>query len=662
MDLKRPLSESKRRLAAIMFTDMVDYTSTSEKNETLALSLLEEHRQLLRPVFGKHFGREIKTMGDGFLVEFSSALEAVRCALDVQLLMRTRNQTVSAERRIMLRVAVHLGDVEHRDGDVYGDAVNIASRIHSLAEPGGICITQQVFDHVRNSDEFRTEALGETRLKNVRMPLEIYRVLPPETTPVSTGGPPVDHLRIAALPLAIISSDSQDEYFANGLTEEIINTLSSIPALRVIARTSVMRYKDTKKTAAEIGRELNVGTILEGSVRKAGERVRIAVQLIDVTSEEPVWAEKYDRELKDIFMIQTDISERVADALKVRLLRENRSLIEQKAPENIGAYVLYLRGRYHWSKRNREDLEKAITYFGQAIEKDPNYALAFAGMADCYTLMGRHLYLPADDAFAKAREYANKALDLNESLAEAHTSLAAVLINYDWDWKKAEAQFERAIQLNPNYATAHYWFSVLLETLGRASEAVQEAEKAQQLDPLSPVIGMGVVQAYLFSGHYDKAIDECHRYLDMEPNFLVAHDFLVHLYVQKRMYGEAADEAKKLVFSSERKAEAAAHVAFVQAVSGKIDEAKKTLTQSVENTEKGYSNPSIFIAAYAALGDMDNAFVWAEKAFESGRVAFPALMLSPDLKDLRADPRFSTLLKRAGLELPPPNLESIVSG
>ena len=296
----RPLSESKRRLAAIMFTDMVDYTSLSEKNEVLALSLLEEQRKLLRPVFGKHSGREIKTLGDGFLVEFSSALEAVRCGLDVQFLMNTRNQAVSAEQRIMLRVAIHLGDVEHRDGDVYGDAVNVASRIQSLAEPGGVCITQQVFDHVRNSDEFRVEALGEARLKNVRSPFEIYRVLPAEAKLVSTKGPLTDHLRIAALPLAIISSDSQDEYFANGLTEEIINTLSSIPALRVIARTSVMRYKEAKKTAAEIGRELNVGTILDGSVRKAGNRVRIAVQLIDVTSEEPIWAENYDRELEDV--------------------------------------------------------------------------------------------------------------------------------------------------------------------------------------------------------------------------------------------------------------------------------------------------------------------------------------------------------------------------
>src|SRR2546428_5489127 len=286
------LAQGERRLAAIMFTDMVDYTTMSEKNEALALTLLEDHRQLLRPVFVKHGGREVKTVGDGFLVEFSSALEAVRCALEIQQQMYKRNQSVPSERKILLRVAVHLGDVEHRNGDVYGDAVNIASRIQSLADPGGICITQQVFDHVRNSEEFRTVALGRNQLKNVQIPTEVYRVLPPTEGTRLTKSDALEHRRVAALPLAILSSDQQDEYFADGLTEEIINTLSSIPGLNVIARTSVMKYKQVNKSVGEIGRELKVGSILEGSVRKAGSRLRITIQLIDVGSEAPIWAQQ----------------------------------------------------------------------------------------------------------------------------------------------------------------------------------------------------------------------------------------------------------------------------------------------------------------------------------------------------------------------------------
>ena len=633
-----------------MFTDMVDYTSMSEKNEELALTLLEDHRQLLRPVFARHGGREVKTVGDGFLVEFPSALEAVRCGLEIQQLMYRRNQGVTSEKKILLRVAVHLGDVEHRDGDVYGDAVNIASRIQSLTDPGGICITQQVYDHVRKNEDFRMVALGQNRLKNVQTPTEVYRVLPASERGEPTKTDALEPRRVAALPLAIISSDQQDEYFADGLTEEIINTLSSIPGLKVIARTSVMKYKEASKSVGEIGRELKVGTILEGSVRKAGGRLRITIQLIDVGSESPIWSQKYDRELEDVFKIQTDIAERVAEALKVQLLTENRTLIQQKAPEDIGAYVLYLRGRYHWSRRNKEDLEKAIAYFGEAIEKDPNYALAHAGMADCYTLMGRHLYLPAKEAFSKARDFANRALELNNDLAEAHTSLAAVLFIYDWEWDAAEDQFKRAIQLNPNYATAHYWHSVLLQTTGRLQESVTAAEKAQVLDPLSPVIGMGVVQAYFFSGQYDKAVEECYRYLDMNPSFVVARDFLVHLHVQNGLFEEAAEEAKRLLDVSERKSEAMAHLAYVYAASGKTEEAKKLFEASVADAEFGYSNPTIFIIVCSILGDLDNAYRWAEKARESGRIALHSLRFSPDLQRFRTDPRYNLLLAKAHLQ------------
>jgi len=648
------LSQGERRLAAIMFTDMVDYTTMSEINEALALTLLEEHRGLLRPVFARHGGREVKTIGDGFLVEFPSALEAVRCALEIQQLMYKRNQSVPSERKIRLRVAVHLGDVEHRNGDVYGDAVNIASRIQSLADPGGICITQQVFDHVRNNEEFRATPLGQSQLKNVQMPAVVYRVLPATDGTKLTKSDALEPRRVAALPLAMLSSDHQDEYFADGLTEEIINTLSSIPGLNVIARTSVMKYKQANKSVSEIGRELKVGTILEGSVRKARSRLRITIQLIDVGSEAPIWAQKYDRELEDVFKIQTDIAERVAEALKVQLLRESKTLIQQKAPEDIEAYVLYLRGRYYWSRRTKEDLEKAIAYFGEAIRKDPDYALAHAGMADCYTLMGRHLYLPADDAFSKARDYSNRALELNDNLAEAHTSLAAVLMNYDWDWDAAEEQFRHAIHLNPNYATAHYWHSVLLQTKGRLQESIAAAEKAQVLDPLSPVIGMGVAQTYLFSEQYDKGIAECRKYLEMNPNFVVAHDFLIHLYVHNGSFEKATSEAQKLVDISERNAEAMAHVAYVHAASGKTEEAKKLLEASIADPNAdprlGYSNPTIFITVYSILGDLDSGFLWAEKALESGKISFPTLRFSPDLKNFRTDPRYNSLLAKARLQ------------
>ncbi len=471
------MPDVERRLAAVMFTDMVGYTSLSERDERLAIALLDEQRNILRPIFAKHAGHEVKTLGDGFLVEFPSALEAVRCALEIQRAIRGRNGRIPSNQKILLRVAIHLGDVEHRGGDIYGDAVNIASRVQELADPGGICITQQVYDSIRNSREFRTTALGSSQLKNVKTPVEVYRV---ELATASIGltEDAVEPRRVAVLPLTSLSSDQQDEFFADGLTEEIINSLSSVSDLRVIARTSVMKYKNAKKTVGEIGRELRVGTILEGSVRKAALNVRITIQLIDVKSEAPIWAQKYDREIKNVFDIQTDIAEEVADSLKLKLLKENRRQIEKKAPDDAAAYVLYLRGRYYWNKRSKTDLDRAISQFNEAIKKDPDYALAYTGLADCYTLIGRHRYQDPDEVFPKAREYAEKALQLNESLAEAHTSLAAILFNYNWDWNGAEDQFRRAIELNQNYATAHYWLSLLLLTTDGLEEAVLELGKA----------------------------------------------------------------------------------------------------------------------------------------------------------------------------------------
>ncbi|MBO0888264.1 tetratricopeptide repeat protein [Candidatus Bathyarchaeota archaeon] len=638
----------ERTLAAIMFTDIVGYTALSENDEQLAITLLEEHRTLLRPIFAQHGGREVKTIGDGFLVEFRSVLEAVRCALEIQRQVNGRNAKVSRERQFLLRVAVHLGDVEHRDGDLYGDAVNVASRIQLLADPGGVCITRQVYDHVRNNREFKITPSGQTLLKNVQNPTEIFR-LEPATERVDLPTSRVEQRRVAVLPLTAIGSQQEDDYFADGLTEEIINTLSTIPDLKVIARTSIMKYKQAVKSIGEIGRELKVGTIIEGSVRKAGNRLRITAQLIDVASEAPVWAQKYDREIRDMFEIQTDIAERVAEALKVQLLAESKTRIEQKAPEDIGAYVLYLRGRYYWSRRNRQDIEKAIQLFGEAIQKDPNYALAHAGMADCYILMGRHRYLSAKDTFPKAREHVEKALMINEGLAEAHSALAAILFNYNWNWGAAEDQFKRAIELNPNYATAHYWYSVLLLTTGNLKQAIVEAEKAQLLDPLSSVVGIGVIEAYFFSGQYDKAIEECKKYLELDPNFIMARDFLVHLYVQKQFFTEAEREARRLVETSERKGEAAAHLPYVLASSKRTDEARKLFDAIASEAKLNYANATIFITVYSLLGDQDSAFSWAMDALDNGKIAFPSLRFSPDLNDFRADRRYVSLLEEAHL-------------
>jgi adenylate cyclase len=326
-----------------MFTDMVGYTALGQRNEPLSLALVEEQRKLIRPLLSRFNGKEVKIMGDAFLVEFSSALEAVRCAYEIQRTTREFNVPLPEDRRIHLRVGVHLGDVVESQNDISGDAVNIASRIEPLAEDGGVCLSREVYNQVNNKIDLRMESMGNKSLKNVAKPLEVFKVVLPWQEAAKESQP--DKRRVAVLPLTSISADSKDEYFADGMTEELITTLSRIRELKVIARTSAMRYKGEKRAVGEIGRELEVGTLIEGSVRKSANRLRITVQLIDVQTEEHLWAQNYDRELEDVFAVQSEIARKVAGTLKVKLLGTDEKRLTSRKPENVPAYLVYLKGR-----------------------------------------------------------------------------------------------------------------------------------------------------------------------------------------------------------------------------------------------------------------------------------------------------------------------------
>src|SRR2546422_4248843 len=414
-----------------MFADVVGYSAATQKNETVALEMLEEYRKILRNVFVRHGGREVKTIGDAFLVEFSSALGAVRCATEIQRELHTRNQSSPENGKIVARIGIHLGDVVYRGADVYGDAVNIAARIEPLAEPGGICVSQQVYDHIRNKGDIRSARLGTKGLKNISTPIELYKIVPEWEK--ESGIAFADKTRLAILPLANIGNDLENEYFADGLTEELISTVSRMKGLAVTSRTSVMKYKNSAKAMPEVGQELGVGTVLEGSVRKGGTKVRVAVQLIEVRSDKHLWSQSYDREIQDIFAIQSDIAENVAGALKLQLLAEDRDQIGRKATEDMEAYTMYLKGRFYWNERNPESTKKAVQYFEKAIARDSGFTLAYVGLADCYLIMFDQAWLEAKEALPKAKSLLGKALEMNDRLAEAHASLANLLVN-EWDW------------------------------------------------------------------------------------------------------------------------------------------------------------------------------------------------------------------------------------
>ncbi|MFO8034186.1 MAG: tetratricopeptide repeat protein [Candidatus Bipolaricaulota bacterium] len=521
------MAQAERRLAAVMVTDIVGYTTMAQKDENLALELLEEHRSLLRTQFARHRGREIKSMGDGFLVEFSSAVDAVQCAIDIQQALHSRNAGLSEEGRVLVRIGVHVGDVIDREGDLLGDGMNVASRIEPLARPGGVCVSEQVHSYVWNKIRFPFVSIGEQELKHVSTPVEVYRVVFPwEEQPEV----PAERTRLAVLPLVNISPSLEDAYFAEGMTGELIYTLSQLPSLRVIAQTSVMKYKDNRKGVAEIGRELNVGTVIEGSVRKASHRVRIMLQLIDARTEEHLWSEAFDRNLEDVFALQSEIAQQVAEVLQVELLGRDRSRACPHTTPDVEAYMLYLQGRHFWNRRSEDGVRRAIELFEQAIQIDGCYAAAYAGLADTYAVLVNWGYAAKGDALKEARRAAEKAIALDPNLAEAHASLGLVILEEDDDPSRAEEEFHKAIELNPSYAPAHHWLANVLFSTGRTEEALQEMLKALRLDPLSPTIATVAGDFLYHVGRYDEAIAQWRRALELAPGFARARISLAHAH------------------------------------------------------------------------------------------------------------------------------------
>ena len=640
------MSDEQRRLAAVMFTDIVGYSSLTQKNERLALELLEEHRRIVRPIVARHNGREIKTIGDAFLIEFGSALEAAECAVEVQRSLRDYNQQANSARRVHIRIGIHLGDVLQRKSDVLGDAVNIASRIETLAEADGICISEQVFDQVRNKLDCPIENLGSRQLKNIDYPIDVHRILWERN---ETAGVSLDRKRIAVLPFLNISPDPKDEYFADGLTEELIARLSTISGLKVIARTSIMRYRGTAKSVGEIGKELKSGSVLEGSVRKAADRLRVTVQLIDATTEEHLWVQNYDRQLEDVFAIQTEVAKNVSDALETQLLGEEREHIEKKPTGDIGAYTFYLKGRYYWNERSRDALEKAIKYFEEAIKRDPRFALAYSGLADTYIVLADHGYLPPSDGYAKAKNAARKALELDETLAEAHTSLGWIL-SWEWDWRGAEEEFANALRINSNYATGHHWYSIHLGMLGRLEEGTRELKIAEELDPLSPMIHSYGGLVYLAARQYDIAMKELDTALELDPNFVPAHANRIDVYLAKSMYEEALAQMERVLpFFQPLSAAMKAEVGSVYAIVGRTEEAKRILRECEEASAHERAedvNPQTLAIIHSELGNKDRAFEWLEKAFEARTITPFLVKLLPQFDAITSDPRFDELMKK----------------
>ena len=459
------------------------------------------------------------------------------------------------------------------------------------------------------------------------------------------GGPsvgPVDSLVV--LPLRNLSGDAEQDYFADGMTEALIANLAQIKALGVISRTSAMQYKGTRKSVREIARELNVDALVEGSVLRSGDRVRITAQLIHAATDSHLWAESYERDLRDVLTLQREVAQAIANEIKIKLTLRERARLATARPIDPEAHEAYLKGRFHWNKKSEVGFKNSIDYFQKAIEIDPGYAPNFAGLADSYNMLVLHGVLPARDGYLSAKAAALKALELDDALGEAHTSLASIRENHDWDWGGAEREYQRAIELSPGYATAHEWYSSFLRNMGRHEEAIVEIKKARKLDPLSLPIRGTYGGVLIFARQYDQAIAQFRELRELNPRFQPAR--LPQAYLHKGMYEEAISRLQEVITTSGRDHKKLAVLGYALALGGRNDEARKVLDELMEILKQKHVSPYKIACVYAALGEKDQAFAWLEKGYEERHPNLVWLKMDPSVDPLRSDSRFQDLLRR----------------
>jgi TolB-like protein/DNA-binding winged helix-turn-helix (wHTH) protein/Tfp pilus assembly protein PilF len=454
---------------------------------------------------------------------------------------------------------------------------------------------------------------------------------------------------LAVLPLENLSGDASQEYFSDGMTDELITELGQISDLRVISRTSAMTYKGTRRTLPQIAQELNVDAVVEGAVLRSGSQVRITAQLIMAVADRQLWAKSYEGDWRDTLTLQSQVARAIADEIRMKLTPHEQAALNNVNWVNPEAYEAYLKGRYFWNKRTADGLSKAIDYFNEAIERKPDYARAYAGLADSYALAGDWKYglLAPREAYPKAKAAATKAIALDGTLGEAHISFAFCLDNFDWDWESAGREFTRGIELSPGYAIGYEWYGWHLAALGRNGEAVAEVEKAASLDPLSPSIGADLAEELLIAHRFDEAIKQSRKTMILDPFFAPAHYVLGQAFVQKHSYNEAIAELQKAIELSPGSTAFKANLAYAYAVSGMRDEAAKILNDLKNRSPQAFSNAPEIAMVYVGLDQKDQAMAWLEKAYAE-RFS-PWVLMRPCFNPLRSDPRFQDLLHRMGL-------------
>ncbi len=634
----------KRQLAAIMFTDMVGYTRLMQHNENTARIRRDSYRDILKQETQNHRGEILQFYGDGTLCIFDSSIEAVGCAIQIQTQVMAQN--------IPLRVGIHTGDIAHDAEGVYGDGVNVASRIESLAAPGSVLISEKVYDDIKNQESFQTQSMGRFELKNVDRPVEVYALgnkslVVPQLSELSGEGGPVSK-SIAVLPLVNMSNDPENEFFSDGVSEEILNALAKIDGLQVTARTSSFAFKGKNMDVREIGEQLKVRHVLEGSVRKAGNQVRITTQLINTTDGYHIWSETFDRKLEDIFALQDEISNTIAHRLREKLALKEPA-VKSRPTQNLEAYNLYLKGNHHWNKWSPEDAKKAIEAFKKAIVIQPDFVLPYTGLSACYTFLGVQGQMLPREACSLANEYAEKGLELDPDQEMGHVAMAMVYFMQKKEFGKAEASFKKALDLNPNLSLAHQFYAMFLAANDEMDRALSHIKKAEQLDPMSVVVIHLLGHFYFMNHQYEEASDQFHRALELEPHFRMALESLGWVHYQLgdvEMALQTFQKYQKMTVSQDR---GLSGVTFILGKMGRTKEVMANIKKTKQRAqrEKGVSLNVDLAIMYHGLGDMDKTYYYLKKASDD-MIGVLFLKNHPSWDGIRGDPRYPKLIKNYG--------------
>jgi adenylate cyclase len=637
-----------RMLAAIMFTDMVGYTALMQENERQAKILRDKHRAVLERLILEHRGQILQYYGDGTLSIFGSAIEAAICAAKIQ-------QELQTEPKVPLRIGIHAGDVVYDDEGVYGDGVNIAARIENLSISGSVLVSDKINDELKNQTQISSTFLGRYELKNVKYPIKIYAIkddglVIPTPDQLEGKSAVADH-SIAVLPFVNLSAEKDNEYFSDGITEELLNALAKVDGLLVTSRTSSFAFKGKNTDIREIGKLLGVKTVLEGSVRKYGNRVRVTAQLINSENGYHKWSETYDRNLEDIFAVQDELANSIVDQLKktIQIQKPSKSLV--KVPtENIDAYNLYLKGLFNWNKWSPDFVMKAIKYFEDAIAVAPDFSLAYSRLSACYIFLGAIGFMPNKIAYSKAKEYANKSFEIDGSLLDVQISMGMIKYFNDWDWKGAEQCFLKALEINPNSAETHQYYALLLTTLGYHKKALKECEFAYQIDPLNAPISYSLSYVYYNNNQTENAIAQANKTIELDHDFGDAWNSLAWMYLRSNQYDKAIEIFKRILNDPNNIMKAKSGLSYAYAKLGQTEQA----LEFIKNAEANDSEHSMIYLelaiVYTGLGELDKAIDALHRAVDE-RLGGLNFINGKFWKELHDYPRFKEILQRMNLPL-----------